>query len=106
MMWDTAGQECYRSLPPFLYRSAHGAIVVCSISSQKSFRKAQFWVEKLRREATPSMVIVLAGNKLDVVDDPSSSLVRTVQTDEACTYAEGEQLVALRDVSQNGRAGR
>ena len=101
-IWDTAGQERYASLAPLYYHNAHAAIVVYDISSSKSFKKAQFWVEKLRREATPSMVIALAGNKLDVIDDPSLPFVREVETEDVRTYAEANNLLFFETSAKTG----
>lgn len=65
-IWDTAGQERYHSLAPMYYRGAQAAIVVYDLSNKETFQKAQTWVKELQRQASPSIVIALAGNKLDL----------------------------------------
>ena len=92
-IWDTAGSERYARMAPLYYHNADAAIVVYDVSCSQSFRRAQDVVEELRRVATPSIVIALAGNKLDAIHDPNSSRVRTVQTDEARTYATENNLL-------------
>ena len=44
-IWDTAGQEAYRSLTSFYYRDAHGIFLVYDITSKKSFEALNFWVK-------------------------------------------------------------
>jgi small GTP-binding protein len=80
-IWDTAGQERYHSLAPMYYRGAQAAIVVYDITNQDTFERAKNWVKELQRQATPGIVIALAGNKLDL------NTMRSVQTDESQTYA-------------------
>ncbi|KAH7966948.1 hypothetical protein HPB49_020866 [Dermacentor silvarum] len=65
-IWDTAGQERYHSLAPMYYRGAQAAIVVYDITNQDTFGRAKTWVKELQRQASPSIVIALAGNKADL----------------------------------------
>lgn len=81
-IWDTAGQERYHSLAPMYYRGAQAAIVVYDLSNKETFQKAQTWVKELQRQASPSIVIALAGNKLDLAQK------RQVSYEEAKAYAD------------------
>uniref|UniRef100_H2Y707 small monomeric GTPase n=1 Tax=Ciona savignyi TaxID=51511 RepID=H2Y707_CIOSA len=65
-IWDTAGQERYHSLAPMYYRGAQAAIVVYDITNQDTFTRAKTWVKELQRQASPNIVIALAGNKADL----------------------------------------
>ena len=65
-IWDTAGQERYHSLAPMYYRGAQAAIVVYDITNQDTFGRAKTWVKELQRQASPNIVIALAGNKADL----------------------------------------
>lgn len=80
-IWDTAGQERYRSLAPMYWRSAKACLIVFDVTSTESFGGAKKWVAELQRRADPSMVLVLIGNKTDLVSS------RTVHKDEADAYA-------------------
>jgi small GTP-binding protein len=42
-LWDTAGQEKFRSLIPAYIRGTHCAVFVYDVSNQKSFEKIQEW---------------------------------------------------------------
>ncbi|XP_013910062.1 PREDICTED: ras-related protein Rab-5B [Thamnophis sirtalis] len=67
-IWDTAGQERYHSLAPMYYRGAQAAIVVYDITNQETFARAKTWVKELQRQASPNIVIALAGNKADLAN--------------------------------------
>jgi len=58
------------------YRNAQAAIVVYDVTKATSLEKAKTWVKELQRQANPNIVIALAGNKIDLVQnltiDPSS----------------------------------
>ncbi|CAI0540784.1 unnamed protein product [Linum tenue] len=68
-IWDTAGQERYHSLAPMYYRGAAAAIIVYDITNQASFDRAKKWVQELQAQGNPNMVMALAGNKADLLDD-------------------------------------
>ncbi|GJN93950.1 hypothetical protein Rhopal_007009-T1 [Rhodotorula paludigena] len=98
-IWDTAGQERYKSLAPMYYRSAHAAVVVYDITSAASLLKARAWISELQRQADPSIVVCLAGNKLDLADSQ-----RQVSTEEAQKFADEEGLM-FREVSAKSAEG-
>jgi Ras-related protein Rab-5C len=65
-IWDTAGQERYHSLAPMYYRGAKAALVVYDITDKKSFTKGQDWVNELKQQCGPNLIISLVGNKVDL----------------------------------------
>lgn len=69
------------------YRNAEAAIVVYDIQNKSSFTRARLWVEELRRQASPNIVIALAGNKNDL------SCNRAVSFEEGKEYAEKQKLL-------------
>lgn len=87
-IWDTAGQERYKSLAPMYYRNAHAAVVVYDITSSASLLKARTWIAELQRQADPSIIVCLAGNKLDLAETQ-----RQVSTEEAQKFADEEGLL-------------
>jgi Ras-related protein Rab-5C len=86
-IWDTAGQERYKSLAPMYYRNANCAVVVYDITQSASLEKARSWVRELQRQADPSIVIALCGNKTDL------NARRQVTQEEAKKYADEEGLM-------------
>merc|ERR1712146_634949 len=67
-LWDTAGQERFRSLIPSYIRDSSGAIVVYDITNRASFFNTSKWIEDVRSERGPDVVIALVGNKTDLAD--------------------------------------
>lgn len=65
-LWDTAGQERYKSLTPMYYKGASAALIVYDSSSFESFEGAKDWIKELHNNASPSIVIALAANKIDL----------------------------------------
>lgn len=64
-IWDTAGQERFNSILPLYYRNADIICIVYDITSKHSFIKAKNWVEKIKMEYEPK-IIVFISNKLDL----------------------------------------
>ena len=71
------------------YRGAQAAIVVYDITNQDTFARAKTWVKELQRQASPSIVIALSGNKADLAGK------RTVETEEAQAYADENGLLFM-----------
>jgi Ras-related protein Rab-2A len=65
-IWDTAGQESFRSITRSYYRGATGALLVYDISRRDTFNHLTRWLEEARQHANPKMVIMLIGNKSDL----------------------------------------
>jgi small GTP-binding protein len=86
-IWDTAGQEVYRTLMPMYYRNVGIAIVVFDVCDRQSYEAVEYWVGELRANCEDRLVVVLCGNKVD--RDPD----REVTSDEANSLA--TQLHAL-----------
>ncbi|OHS93088.1 Ras-related protein Rab-1B [Tritrichomonas foetus] len=68
-IWDTAGQEKYRSLAPIYFNGAHGALLVYSVDSEDSFRDLDFWYNSfIQNCSTSSYYLALVANKIDLAD--------------------------------------
>ena len=65
-IWDTAGQECFRSIIRSYYRNSAGAILVYDISNRKSFNNIIYWLEEIKKYASNNLSIILVGNKCDL----------------------------------------
>jgi len=88
-IWDTAGQERYHSLAPMYYRGAQAAIVVYDVTNPDTFARAKTWVKELQRQASPNIVIALAGNKADLASK------RSIEHEDAQQYAEDNALLFM-----------
>jgi small GTP-binding protein len=68
-IWDTGGQERFRSMANLYYRDASAAILTYDITNEKSFESLNFWVEELKYKSDQEkLVLCLAGNKCDMDD--------------------------------------
>ena len=67
-IWDTCGQEVYKSLISNFYRNSSLALILYAIDNSDSFRHAETWLNDLEQQANPNVKIFLVGNKSDLED--------------------------------------
>ncbi len=65
-IWDTCGQDVYKSLVTNFYRSSALAILCYSIDNRQSFENISNWLQELRSNSDESTKIFLIGNKSDL----------------------------------------
>ncbi|GAA0147276.1 small GTPase [Lithospermum erythrorhizon] len=73
-LWDTAGQERFRSLIPSYIRDSSVAVIVYDVVNRQSFLNTSKWIEEVRNERGSDVIIVLVGNKTDLVDKRQVSI--------------------------------
>ena len=78
-IWDTAGQEKFRSIMKTYYKGATGIILTYSITDRKSFQNVENWLKQIQIHAFADVNVVLVGNKCDL-------------TERDVTTVEGQQL--------------
>lgn len=88
-IWDTAGQESFRSITRSYYRGAAGALLVYDITRRDSFQHLSRWLEEAKQHANEQMVILLIGNKNDLEHR------RAVSTAEGQAFADENGLLFL-----------
>ena len=76
-IWDTCGQEIYRSLISSFYRNASLAMMVYAINSKESFSHIETWLKEVKLQSNPDIKIFLIGNKADLSEE------REVSSEEA-----------------------
>ena len=79
-IWDTAGQENFRSITRAYYKNSVCAMVVYDITSKESFNNVQNWIEDIHEQSPKTVLIILIGNKIDLEEKRKIS------------YEEGNQL--------------
>jgi small GTP-binding protein len=67
-IWDTAGQEKYRSLTPMYFSGAHLAILVFDLTQKDSLQSLHEFHDLLQQRASADCLYVLVGNKSDLAD--------------------------------------
>ena len=81
-IWDTAGQEKYRSLTKIFYKDAAVAILVYDITRKESYEELKnYWYNQLKECSPSNIVIGIAANKCDLYDNEQ------VSEDEARNFA-------------------
>lgn len=68
-IWDTAGQEKFRSLTRQFYRDCQGAIIVFDITKKKTFDSLQTWIDDIKDYSDKDIPIIIVGNKSDLIDE-------------------------------------
>ena len=94
-IWDTAGQEQYRSLGPIYFRSSAGAILVYDITNQKTFENLEEWLTSFRNVGAENTVVIVVGNKNDLSDQRVVSREQGEEWAQAhgCSYTETSALM-------------
>ena len=64
-IWDTAGQDRFRSITKNYYKGAHGIILIYDITNKKSFENVRTWINQIKEEVSEKVSIILVGNKID-----------------------------------------
>ena len=67
-IWDTAGQENFRSVTRGYYKASAVAMVVYDITKEESFEHIQIWLKDCKELAPRTVLLVLIGNKTDLED--------------------------------------
>lgn len=88
-IWDTAGQESFRSITRSYYRGAAGALLVYDITRRETFHHLSAWLEDAREHANPNMTVMLIGNKSDL------AAKRAVSVEEGQQFAQQHGLIFL-----------
>ena len=76
-IWDTAGQESFRSITRIFYKGSHAVFIVFDITNRKSFESVQEWQKEIENNADSDVIKYLVGNFADMEEE------REVTADEA-----------------------
>ena len=80
-IWDTAGQEKYRSLAKMFFKDAAVALIVYDITSKKSFDEIKnYWMNLVKENGPKQIILYIVGNKSDLTEQ--------VNEEEARKYAQ------------------
>jgi len=85
-IWDTCGQELYRSLITNFYRNSSLAIIVYAINFKDSFENIEMWLRELRTHSNPDAKVFLIGNKVDLENE------RKITKEQGQNFAETNKL--------------
>lgn len=95
-IWDTAGQEAFRSITQSYYKGSIGCLLVYDITNRRTFNEVTKWLTDLRRLCDEHTVIILVGNKVDLESE------REVSYDEGMHFALDNDLVFFETSAKMG----
>ena len=98
VIWDSAGQERFRTLTSGFYRGGHGVLMVYDMTCRESFNNLKYWMKEIIQYSTTDPVILVVGNKSDLKDK------RTVSIEEGRSYAreQGAMYIETSAKSKDG----
>lgn len=94
-IWDTAGQENYKAITRAYFHGALGAMIIFDITQSSTFESVTRWLNDIRQNAEKDVIIMLVGNKTDLVD------LRSVTEQEAIGFAKVNQLLYIETSALN-----
>jgi Ras-related protein Rab-2A len=66
-IWDTAGQEQFRSITKLFYKNSQAAVVVYDVTKRESFEAVEGWLDEIEENRDQeNMLVYLAGNRVDL----------------------------------------
>ena len=95
-IWDTAGEERYRSITNAYYKGAKGSLLVYDITNKKSFENIEKWISDLKANTGDNISMILLGNKTDLEEK------RAVSIEEGKNKAEFYNLTFMETSALNG----
>ena len=96
-IWDTAGQENFRSITRAYYKNSACALVVYDISNRESFDNISSWIEDCKSQSPQTIFMVLVGNKNDLEDK------RAVTFEEGQELAEKNKMMFFETSAKTGK---
>ena len=95
-IWDTAGQEAFRSITRSYYKSSTCAFIIYDITNKKSFANVASWLNECKEMCYKDILICLVGNKTDLENK------RVVSKEEGQKFADDNGLLFFETSAQNG----
>ena len=96
-IWDTAGQENFRSITRAYYKNSACALIVYDISRRASFDSISTWIEDCKNSSPKSVFMVLVGNKCDLEKE------REVSEEEGKELAETNGMLFFETSAKTGK---
>jgi small GTP-binding protein len=96
-IWDTAGQENFRSITRAYYKNSACALIVYDIARRESFESISSWIEDCKNSSPKSVFMVLVGNKCDLEKE------REVSEEEGKELAETNGMLFFETSAKTGK---
>lgn len=97
-IWDSAGQERFRTLTSSFYRGAHGCVLVYDVTNRSTFEALrEVWLQEVEKYGTKEdLVRMVVGNKVDLDED------RQVSKEEALEFAKEKRTLYVESSAKSG----
>ena len=95
-IWDTAGQESFRSITRSYYKNSVCACIVYDITNHSTFDSIQSWIDDCTKQASNTILLVLIGNKNDLNEN------REVSYNEGEAFAKSHNMIFLETSAKTG----
>ena len=95
-LWDTAGQEKYRSVTKTLFSKVQGFIAMFDLTKEETFVDIKSWIELIKEECGNHIPILLVGNKSDLKDQ------QFIPEEMIKKYTEDQNLEYIQTSSKTG----
>ena len=95
-IWDTAGQEYFRSIARAYFKNCVCAMVVYDITCKESFENVKNWLQDIHEESPKTVLICLIGNKIDLEDK------RIITFDEGKKFATENGIIFMETSAKTG----
>ena len=96
LLYDTAGQEKFRSLIPLYTKDANIILLIYDTTNYESFTNIEKWYDSLSNVNKEEAIIFMIGNKIDLVEE------RKVKEEEAKIYADAHNYIFQEVSALNG----
>eukprot|EP01083_Nonionella_stella_P296069 1005903_1 len=96
-IWDTAGQETFRSITRSYYRNTAGALLVYDITRRETFMHVSQWLTDAKTHGSSDMTVMLVGNKCDLEH------LRQVSTEEGQRFAQENGLLFIETSAKTSK---
>ena len=93
-IWDTAGQDRFRTIVSSYYRGAHGILLIFDLTDIESFKSLNNWLIEIERNANKNVIKILIGNKCDLNE-------RKVTMKQASEFAEENGMKYIETSAKN-----
>lgn len=94
-LWDTAGQECFRSITRSYYKDSIGVVLCYDTTNITSFYNIVKWMDEIKKECCNNVVIMLVGTKNDLTTK------RQVAYKEARIFADKHNMLFCETSAKN-----
>ena len=86
-LWDTAGEERFRTIAKSYYKGAHGIVLIYDVTNRKTYENIRKWMNQIKDDSSSNISIILVANKIDCENE-----YRQVTKEEGKTLAKSNNL--------------